>query len=509
MSITTSSNRKWWVLAATSSSLAMVFLDQSALPIALPSIQRDLGLSHTLLPWVINAYVLALAVLIILGGKLGDKLGHRKIFLSGMILFIGSSILCALTSTGEWLIASRALQGIGGALMIPTAGPLFRSIVGPEEFGKMIGLYVSIASVFLIFGPTLGGFLTTYLNWRWIFWINFPVAFAAILITVFLVPKDVAHPLREKGFDWLGFISLSVFVICLVFAFMQGDSLGWTSALISSCFFVATLALFVFIKTEQKHPTPFVDFSLFKDACISRCVLIISLVQVSYMSFIFWAIFLQNTLFLSSFKTGVYLLSAQVPVLFCSAIAGRMLDRFGPRLPVSLGTAMLMVSSLWIAIFCWQHNFSWLFPALLLFGIGSPLISIGVMSTTVSKAPSEKRGVVSGITSGVRQIGGAIGLAFLVALMTHMTNHGMLHWLKNSGGALARFHPDQLNQLLNGTPLPGNLHLNATELAAVHTAAINAYTLGFSCVMFVVAFFSFISFWIARKLPNTPTKTTA
>ncbi len=506
MSTITSSSSKWWALAATSSSLAMIFLDQSALPIALPSIQRDLGLSHTLLPWTINAYILTLAVLIILGGKLGDKLGHRKIFLSGMILFITSSILCAISPTGEWLIASRALQGVGGALMVPSASPLFRDIVGPNEFGKMIGLYVSIASLFLIFGPTLGGFLTTYLSWRWIFWVNFPVALAAILITLLRIPADVKHTLQEKEFDWIGFFSLSFLVIAIVFAFMQADTLGWASPTIVGCFLVSVIALIVFIKTERHHSTPFVDFSLFKNACISRCILIISLVQVSYMSFMFWAIFLQNTLLLSSLQTGVYLLAAQVPVLFFSSLAGRMLDRFGPRLPVSLGTALLMISSLWAAIFCWQHHFSWVFPALLLLGIGSPLVSIGVMSTTVSSAPTEKRGVVSGVTSAARQISGAIGLSLLVALSIHMTNHAMLAWLKNSTGALAQLHVDQLNALLSGTALPQTLHLTATETAAAHTAAINAYTLGFSSIMCVVALFSFIGFLLARKLPNSSIK---
>ncbi len=169
MSIIASSKRKWWVLAAASSALAMIFVDQSALPIALPSIQRELHFSPDALAWVINAYLLALAVFIILGGKLGDKFGHRNLFLIGMLVFIISSILCAMTPVPGWLIVARALQGLGGALMMPSSSPLFRTTVTANEFGKMAGLYVAIASVFLIIGPSLGGFLTTYLSWRWIF----------------------------------------------------------------------------------------------------------------------------------------------------------------------------------------------------------------------------------------------------------------------------------------------------------------------------------------------------
>lgn len=502
----TSSQRKWWVLAATSGALSLIFLDQSALPVALPTIQRELDLSLALSPWVMNAYILVLAVLIILGGKLGDRWGHRRLLLSGMSLFVIASILCAVAPTGEWLVVSRALQGAGGALMMPSSGPLFRTVVDANEYGKMIGIYVSIASVFLIVGPSLGGLLTAYLSWRWIFWINFPVALAAILITIFVIPPDVEHPLREKTFDWLGFFSLTLFVTCLVFAFMQGGALGWTSPIIISCFVLSPLALIVFLKAGQRHPTPFVDLALFKDACIARCTFIMMLIQMAYMSIIFWAIFLQNTLFLSPLKTGIYLLAAQVPVLFFSNVAGRMLDRFGPRLPVTLGIGMIAISSLWIAIFSWQHAFIWLFPALLLFGMGSPLVSIGVMSTVVSAARAEKRGIVSGVIGAARQIGGAVGLALLVALVVHITEYGMSQWLSSDGNIFPNLHVGQLNALLNGTPLPEQLHLSLVETTAAHTAAIHAYTLGFSGMMCVVTAFAFISLWIASKLPNEPLK---
>jgi EmrB/QacA subfamily drug resistance transporter len=480
----------------------MIFLDQSALPIALPSIQRDLHLSNVGLQWTMNAYILALAVLMILGGKLGDKLGHRKIFLCGMLLFIFSSLLCAVAPTGLWLILSRALQGVGGALMMPSSAPLLRAAVPENEMGKMVGLYVAIASFFLMLGPSLGGFLTAYLSWRWIFWINFPIAFAAVFIILFIIPKHIEAPSPEKGFDWKGFISLSVGIICLVVFFMQANVLGWTSPVMVSCLILGILALGVFIRVVQKHPTPFIDFSLFKDRCLTQCILIISAIQVTYMSIIFWAIFLQQALLLSPQKTGIYLLSAQVPVLFFSTVAGKTLDRFGPRLPITLGTAALTLSSLWIAVFCWQNNFLWLLPAFLCFGIGSPFVAIGTMSTAISTAPPEKRGIVSGLISGGRQIGGAIGLALLAAIALNLTDHSLLQWLHTAQGTLGHLPLEQLHALRTGTPLPTQLHLNARESAAVHTATMHAYTLGFSCMMYLAAFFSFIALCMARKLPN-------
>jgi len=501
------SARKWWVLAAGSASLAMVFLDHSAVPVALPSIQRELGLTTDLLQWVMNAYVLALAVLIILGGKLGDKFGHRRIFLYGMIIFIISSVLCAAAPGGMWLIASRVLQGVGGALMIPTVSPLMRATMGNAEFNKMVGFYVSIASVFLVLGPTLGGFLTTYLSWRWIFWINFPIALMAILITIYIIPEDVMSKIREKGFDWLGFFTLSLSLICLVFALMQGETLGWGSVTILGCLGISLLALAIFISIQRHHPAPFVDLSLFKNGCISRCVIVIGLIQIAYMSIIFWAMFLQYAFMLSAVQAGFFLLAAQVPVIFSSPLAGKMLNHYGPRKPVALGALLIAISTAWIGVVAGENSSWWLLPALIIFGIGSPMVSIGVMSTVISVAPEEKRGVTTGVVSAARQIGGAVGLAILAALVLSISMGDMYQWLQSTTGALAQLTVHQLNELLNGTPLPASLNLTVEEIVTANDIAVNAYTHGFSYAMFFVALVSFFGFFIAVKLPNQPVNT--
>jgi|JI10StandDraft_1071094.scaffolds.fasta_scaffold68699_2 EmrB/QacA subfamily drug resistance transporter len=494
-------NLKWWVLVATSSSLAMIFLDQSALPIALPSIQHEWSLSSELLQWINNAYLLTLAVLIILGGKLGDRLSHRNVFLAGMVIFILSSILCAASPTITWLIIGRVLQGVGGSLMMPSASPLFRTVVNSEEFGKMVGLYVSIASTFLILGPMLGGFFVAYLSWRWIFWINFPVALIAISIIVFVVPLIKEYKVVEKSFDWIGFITLTLCLICLVFALMQGQTLGWSSAVILTCFLTAIIAFAIFLQVEKKHHSPFIDFKIFQNKTIAHGVLAMSLIQIAYMSMIFWVMFLQYTLSLSPQKTGIFLLSAQVPVLLVSGLAGRLLDKKGPRFPVTLGTLMITISSLWITVFAWKYDLLWICPALILFGAGSPLVSIGIMSTTVSSASIEKRGVVSGIISAARQVGGSIGLAILVALETNVTSQVWQHWQEHATGALKKLPLSQLHPLMIGNSLP---ELTASEWQLAHQAAIHAYTMGFSCIMLFVTFCAFISFFISRKLPNHP-----
>lgn len=495
------SNRKWWVLTACSCSLAMIFLDQSALPIALPSIQRELNFSAGLLNWVMNAYMLAMAVLIVLGGKLGDKFGHRNLFLSGMLVFIASSILCAAAPSAAWLIVGRVMQGVGAAFMMPSSSPLLRTIIGPGDFGRMAGLYVAIASIFLIIGPSLGGFFTAYLSWRWIFWINFPVAVFAALIVICVIPKDITGKAPATGFDWRGFLTLTLGIMALVYVLMQGQALGWGSVTALSCIAVSIAAFLLFIYVEKRQQHPFIDLAMFKDDCFTRCVAIISALQIVFMSIIFWAMFLQYSLSLSPQKTGILLLAAQIPVLFSSPLAGRLLDRYGPKWQVSLGSLMISMASLWIAVFCWQHNFWWLFPALVTFGLASPMVNIGTITTVISSAQPEKRGIASGIISLARQVGGSVGLAILVAIISNVTYYNMSHWLAQAGGVLTQLNVTDLNGLLAGQALPV-AGLTKAQIQQAHTAAVNAYTLAFSCGMFMVALVAFLGFLAATKLPS-------
>lgn len=496
-------NIKWWVFIAVASSLAMIFADQSALPVALPSIQRELHLAPVAMQWVLNSYLLTLAVFIVLGGKLGDKLGHRKIFLTGMIIFILSSLGCALSPNGTFLIISRALQGLGGALMMPSSSPLFRSVVGPHEFGKMAGLYVAFASIFLMIGPTLGGFLTAYLSWRWIFWINFPLALVAIWITVFITPKDdpAVHGL-EKSFDWLGFAMLSVFLCALVFALMQGGSLGWSSPLILSLFCIAFVAIVLFIRFEGRQAVPFIDLKLFHNVCFSHCVWIITLLQVAYMTIIFWALYLQYALLLPPQKVGVLLLAAQLPMFFMAPIGGRLLDKFGPRLPVRCGTFLMLIGSVWLAAFASALDFYWLLPGLVVFGLGSPMVTISVMSTVVSVVSIEKRGIASGIVSAGRQVGSSISLALVTVLMVAINHQYLSHWVNSASGVLHQLTLPQLDALLTNTAISNPLALSAEQQQVAHQATIAAYSAGFSAIMLFAALALLVAFFCAKRLPN-------
>lgn len=497
----TANHRKWWVILGTSLALGMIFVDMSALPIALPSIQSNLGASQNALHWIMNAYLLSFAVLIILGGKLGDRVGHRKVFMSGSGLFIFSSVLCAIAPESEWVIVARILQGVGGALMMPAASPLFRSVVEPEEIGKMAGIYVSIASVFLIMGPTLGGFLTEYLSWRSIFWINVPLGFISIAIVWLIVPRD--QPTKIKiSFDWSGFSWSTIALVTLVYGLMEGATLGWSSPIIIGCLGISLMAILIFFYAIREKKHPFIDLKLFKNHHFAYSIYILMIMQCVFMATVFWAIFFQDMLKLSAAKAGMLMLAAQAPLFFSSHAAGRMFDRYGPRFPSRIGALLLTVSSLWMAVFCWTSNYWWLFPGLLLFGVGTPFINLTNISSVVSSVPASQRGMASGISSAVRQIGGAVGLALLGAMMNQVSLWQLKNVLPHGIESVGRLE-EQISQVLSYHV--AYLETHPVAQALYHTVQ-HAYTFAFCLMMVFVTVLSLTIVILSSKLPNHPIK---
>src|SRR5260221_5776395 len=196
-------NRKWWGLFALVPSLGMIFLDQSVLPVALPTIQRELGAGSIALEWTVNAYILATAVFVLAAGKVGDWIGHKKAFIFGVLLFAFASLLCGMSLNVMFLIASRILQGIGAALIFPSSTVLLMALFPQKERGKATGINVSVSSLFLIIGPLIGGYFSQIVSWGWIFWINIPLALLAIILVAVLIPIS---PKGEGKIDLLGFL---------------------------------------------------------------------------------------------------------------------------------------------------------------------------------------------------------------------------------------------------------------------------------------------------------------
>lgn len=495
-------NRGWWILVAMAMALSLVFIDQTAVSVALPQMQRDLNTGNQTLHWIINAYLLSLTTVVIFGGKLGDLFGHRYTFLTGTIVFILASLSCAAAESSTWIIISRAIQGIGGAFMIPATGVIVINAFSEAERGRAMGIYIGIASIALSVGPLLGGVLTQFLSWRWVFGINLPLALLSITLTL----KSVLKEERAKtiSIDWLGFILLAICVACFILALMEVFDFGWSSPLIWSLFAISLLSAMAFIVVEQRLKHPLVELDIFRNRLFATTVVMLVIMQATFISFIFWMIFLQDVLGFSPGMVGLLVLPVTLPLILVGPFSGYLRDRFGPRLSISFGAAFVVVSMLWVGITSWTHNYVYMFPGFLLLGLATPLVVSNSMVTGVTAVEAHQRGVGSGILRASRQLGSAIGLAIIGSVISHVNRTKISGWLSHATGSLAQIQDSQINGILAGTASSRRAiaHLSPQEVNAIHAVAVHAYTFAFSRGMYLAALIAFIGFLLVLQTPR-------
>jgi EmrB/QacA subfamily drug resistance transporter len=496
-------NLQWWILAACATSLSMVFMDQTALPITLPAIQREFNASGTLLQWVVNSYLLILATFVIAGGKIADLYGHKRIFLIGQTIFVLSSISCALSPNMMWAIISRGVQGIGGALMIPATTAIIYNAFKPQERGRAMGVYIGISSVFLTLGPLLGGLLSQYLSWRWVFWVNFPIAILGVSIGLRVIPED-KQDLRWKKIDGLGFLLITLAIFTLVFALMEGTNLGWASAIIISCFVTTVVASYLFFVVERRHKNPLVDLAIFRDKTFAVGCSCLALVQAVAMCTIYWILYLQYVSGLAAGKAGVYLIMAQAPVTLMAPIAGRFVDRWGPRRVAQVATGVLILSYLWVAFAGAEEWLAGLLSGFVIFGATIPFMMNSIMSTALINISPQKRGVASGILNSSRQLGASIGLALLTSLMAILNYQGMSQLSLKQPQILPLLSHRSLEAFLSGGELTATVknNLSASGFVDIFTLAKKMYAHNFSLMMIASLVLLFIIGFFVSQLPK-------
>jgi len=495
--------RKWWILAAMTTSISMIFVDITVLPVVLPTLQRELSLSDLGLQWVINIYTLVLAVLVLAGGRLSDMWGLRRAFCFGTCCFALSSALCGLSTSGSWMIFSRALQGIGGAFMLPATQGIVIAHFPPHQRGKAIGLFVSFASIFLAVGPLIGGSLTSYLSWHYVFWINLPIAALGLGLTFLTVPP---MPGKQEAFDYRGFLIQAAGLSCVVIALMQAQDWGWLSLstlslLFAGCFFLYWL----FYRREKPHAT-FFDFSLLQKRSFSTSSLSVFLNQFIVMVTVFWAIYFQNILGFSPSRAGFFAFMANIPVLFAAPLGGFLVDRFGPRRPVMIGFTVICFSLTWFFLFLRHENAFLLFPTLITFGFGVSMIFTPSFVTMMNEVPPEKRGIASGINSALRQFSSTLGLALFGTLYASIYFGKLTTWLR-ANPQTATLEAHDFEGVLSESP-KAMAHLKALpERDAVYVlqGAKGAFLDAFAAIDFCGAFFALIGILCAwRLLKNKP-----
>jgi EmrB/QacA subfamily drug resistance transporter len=418
----TDENRRWWTLAAMCFALFMIMLDNTVVNVALPSIQNDLGASLSSLEWTVNAYTLTFAVLLVTGGRLGDLFGRRRMFLLGVVVFAGSSALIGLAPTQEWLVAGRAVQGIGAAFMMPGTLSIISDAFPPQERGKAIGTWAGVSALALALGPVVGGALTEYVSWRAIFFLNLPVAVGAVAVTLFAARESYDRTVA-RTVDLPGIATLSLGLSTLVLALVEGKSWGWGSPEIAGLLISAVVGLTAFVLIERHSRAPMVQFEFFRSKTFLGANAIAFVVSFAMLAmFFFLALYMQNVLGYSPLEAGVRFLPSTLLIVVVAPMAGRLADRIGPRLPITVGLTLAAIA-LYLQSNVDAHSGygALLFPFMIM-GVGIALTMSPMSTAAMNAVELSKAGVASGILSMSRMVGGTFGVAAIGALFQTLSS---------------------------------------------------------------------------------------
>jgi EmrB/QacA subfamily drug resistance transporter len=407
---------RWLVLAICCSSLFVVGLDNTIVNVALPTIHTDLDASVSQLQWVVDAYTLVVASLLILGGSTADRFGRARIFKIGLALFTAGSLLCSIAPSVELLIAFRMLQAIGGAMLNPVAMSIIRNtFTDPNERAQAIGIWGGVIGLSMALGPVLGGALVEGIGWRSIFWVNVPIGLAAIVMTARYVEESRAPHARR--FDPVGQVLVFVLLASVTYAIIEAPAAGWLSGQTVGLLVLALAALVGLIGYERRREDPLIELRFFRSAPFSGATVIAVTTFVALSGFLFLnTLYLQQARGLSPLDAGLWLLPMAATTAIVGPLTGRLLGRVGARPSLVLGGLGVGLSGLMLTGLTDTTSHAWLTAAYVIFGIGFASVNPPITNTAVSGMPPAQAGVAAAIASTSRQTGTALGIAIAGAL---------------------------------------------------------------------------------------------
>jgi EmrB/QacA subfamily drug resistance transporter len=421
----TDENAKWWTLGAMCFALFMLMLDNTVVNVALPSIQNDLGSSLSSLEWTVNGYMLTFGVLLVTGGRLGDIFGRRRAFLIGVTIFALSSAAAGLATSTTTLVASRIVQGVGGALMMPATLSIVTNAFEPHERGKAIGTWAGVSALALAIGPVVGGLLTEHVSWRAIFYLNIPVAIAAVVATVFAV-RESRDDSVGREIDYAGVGVLSAGLTALVLALIESNNWGWGSPAIIALLAGSVLMLGAFVAIERRVRVPMVELPLFKTRNFVGTNSVALVVTFAMMAqFFFLALYMQDILGYSPVEAGLRFLPATLMIVVVAPLAGRLTDRVGPRWLIAGGLTLVTIALYWLTTISVGTTYADIWPSFVLMGIGMAMVMSPMSAAAMNAVPVTKAGVASGILSMNRMIGGTLGIAVIGAVFQAVAPAGV------------------------------------------------------------------------------------
>jgi EmrB/QacA subfamily drug resistance transporter len=413
----TSENRKWWTLGAVAFGLFMIMLDNTVVNVALPSIQRDLGVGLSELQWIVTGYALSFAALMMTGGKLADLLGRRRIFVLGIAIFTVSSLFCGLADSGDALIAWRVVQGVGAALMNPATLAIISATFPPQQRGTAIGIWAGVSALALALGPLVGGLLTEQLDWGWVFLVNVPIGVLAIAASYLLIDES-RDTSEEQRLDLVGLLLSGVGLFTLTYGLIEANSYGWASARIVASFAAAIVLLAGFVAWERRTRPPMLDLTLFRNGTFAGANVVILLVGLAMFGvFFFVSLYMQNILGFSAVEAGAAFLPMTLLVILVAPVAGKLSDLVGSRWLMTAGMVLIGVQLLYYSTQGVDATFWSLLPGLLIGGVGMSLTMTPSAAAIIGSVSVDKSGVGSAVMNSMRQVGGSLGIAMMGAIM--------------------------------------------------------------------------------------------
>jgi len=462
----------------------MAFIDSTVVNVALPALQASLHATIVDVQWVVESYGILLGALILVGGSFGDLFGRRRMFVAGVAIFAMASAACGFASQIQELIIARSVQGVGAAFLVPGSLAIISASFDEKNRGQAIGTWSGFTTITTAVGPVVGGWLVEHASWRWVFFINLPLAVAVIGLSLWRIPES--HSTSARRIDWLGTLTVTLGLGGLVFGFIESISLGWSDPLVFGSLSVGIAGLVVFVFVEATVASPMVPLALFRSRSFSGANLLTLFLYAAVGIFFFlFPLNLIQVQRYSATATGAAVLPLILLIFALSRWSGGLVARYGPRVPLVVGP---LIAAAGFALFAvpsvgtsyWKA----FFPAMIVLGFGMAVTVAPLTTVVMSSVDQDHAGTASGINNAVARVAGVLAIAVFGIVMVSAFGFTLERELANLGLASDVFHEIQSSVIkLAGLELPSNV--DATTSAAIRTAINRAFVFGFRLVMLV------------------------
>ena len=409
---------RWWALAAVSLATLMSYLDNNVTNVAIPTIQRSLHLSVSGLEWIVSSYLLVFAGLLLVGGRVADLYGRRRVFFIGLTIFTLSSLAAGLAGSGAELIAARAVQGLGAALLTPTTlAILMHAFTDVRERTAAIGIWSAVGALGLALGPVIGGVISQHVHWGWIFLINVPIGVITFVIAVPFIAESRGES-RTRRLDLPGLVTSALALFALTYALIEGHDRGWTSAPIMAAFAVAALATAAFLAVEARTEEPMVPLPVFRNPVFSGGTVTMMIWGFGILGiYFFTSLYLQGILGFSPTKAGLSFVPMALCIALAATIAPRVVPVLGSHRTVSLGMLLMVAGLVLFARLGAGAGFGSLMPGFALFGLGAGLMNVPLTNSTLEASPTGQTGIASALLNASREVAGLLGVTVIGAVL--------------------------------------------------------------------------------------------